>query len=281
MGKLIVPQEHQEKIIRAYVEQGKGVKTIKRELKLPYSPQKIKEVLQDNDIHIRGVSETNALKRKYEINDGYEFNSHNGAWILGLLASDGYLPKTTGAQNRVVLTLQRQDEDTLELIKDELQYTGPIYQYESTNGYPNSSLAFTSRLLRDRIEGYGITNAKTFTLKGIPENLPRDFYLDFIRGYFDGDGSVYAREDEKKVGMSFTSATKQILIDIATFLAEEYGVAMPTIRKVERTHVIYDMRYYKRDSLTLGDLFYDNDYLSLIRKKKHFFELKQKFPMVR
>ena len=106
MGKKVtVPQELQEKIIKAYTNDLKGINTIKRDLGLSYSPQKIKEVLQENNIHIRNVNEANILKRKYTINDDYNFDSHNGAWILGMLASDGYLPITYGAQNKVVLTL--------------------------------------------------------------------------------------------------------------------------------------------------------------------------------
>ena len=58
--------------------------------------------------------------RKYSINDNYNFQSHNGAWILGMFASDGYLPITKGAKNRMILTLQRRDEDCLFLIKKEL-----------------------------------------------------------------------------------------------------------------------------------------------------------------
>jgi len=58
--------------------------------------------------------------RKYSINDNYNFQSHNGTWILGIFASDGYLPITKGAKNRMILTLQRRDEDCLSLIKEEL-----------------------------------------------------------------------------------------------------------------------------------------------------------------
>ena len=281
MGKVIVPQELQDFIIDQYVNHLKGVSTIKKEFNLSYSPQKIREVLIKNNVHIRGADETNQLKRKYQINDNYNFNSHNGAWILGMLASDGYLPNTYGAQNKVVLTLQRQDEDTLELIKNELGYTGPIYQFESSNGYPCSSLSFTSRSLRKEIESYGIINAKTFKFKHFPEKLSEEYLLDFIRGYFDGDGSVFGIEKEKKIGMSFTSASKEILEDISNFLSENYQVTKPVIFSTQRVHIIYDIKYYKKDSLILGDLFYNNDYLSLQRKKNHYFELKEKFPLMK
>jgi hypothetical protein len=51
--------------------------------------------------------------RKYKINDDYNFESHNGAWILGFIAADGYLPITNGAQNRITISLQRRDEEVL------------------------------------------------------------------------------------------------------------------------------------------------------------------------
>lgn len=269
-------------IIDLYVNQKKGIMGIKRQLNLPYSPQKIKESLRLQNIHIRGVSESNALKRLYEVNDDYNFNTHNGAWILGLFASDGYLPITKGAKHKVVLTLQRSDEETLQLMKQELEYTGPIYQYESTTGYPNSSLSITSRKIREQMESYGITNKKSFTFSYIPPTLSEEMKLDFIRGYFDGDGGLIVNPKEKKINMDFTSANKNILVEISEWLHKNYDVALAPVKSYQRGNTtMYYIRYYKRDSLILGGLFYDNDYLSLLRKKNKFLEAREKYPIER
>lgn len=275
--KMEVSKEIQEQIIEKY-NLGYGLEKIVSELNLPFSFDKVRDILKNNNIHIRNVKESAQVKtmpdlRKYSINDDYVFESHNGAYILGFIAADGYLPITKGAKNKVVITLSRIDEEFLQMIADELSYTGPIYQFDSSNGYPCSSLSFTSKSLREKIEKYGISNNKTFKMHYLPSNLPKEFMIDYIRGYFDGDGSVFVANN-KGLGMNICSVNKSFLEDIGKFLHETYNVTLPKVSVQHRKNDIYDIKFYKNDSLVLGDIFYNNDYLSLPRKKKHFLETK-------
>lgn len=275
-----VDRDVELKIVELY-KQGYGITKIQRTYLPDYSFDKIKRILKDNNVQIRTMQEAHALAdkpelRKYTVNDDYVLESHNGAWLLGMYASDGYLPKTAGAHNRLTLSLQRRDKDVLEMIKQELNYTGPIYDYESTNGYPESSLSFASYKLRRQFESYGIVNNKTFKLHELPK-LPNEFMMDYIRGYFDGDGSLYEQTGTKKVVMSFTGASKPFLQEIAEYLNRACGVKIPRVNEVERKHIIYDIRYYKHDSLILCKEFYDNDYIALPRKKNHALEVLAKY----
>lgn len=275
-----VDENIQQQIIRLY-NQGYGLEKIVDILKLHFSFDKVRTILEDNNIHIRTVQESAQVKimpdlRKYSINDDYNFNSHNGAWILGMYMADGYLPNTKGAKNRIVLTLQRRDEDCLDLIKQELNYTGPIYQFESSNGYEESSLAFTSSKIRETFENYGIVNRKTYKEIHIPD-ISDEFKIDFIRGFFDGDGSIYEVEKEKKIGSSFTCACSSFLEEISNYLYQNYEITKPTINSIEREMIIHDIKYFKQNTLKLGEILYNNNYLALPRKKNKYFELKEKY----
>lgn len=77
--------------------------------------------------------------------------------------------------------------------------------------------------------------------------------------------------------MTITSVNKELLEEIGQFLNQYYQIDIPKIYSYQRKHLIYEIRFYKKSSLKLGKLFYCNNYLSLIRKKKHFLELEQKF----
>lgn len=282
--KDIVDEKIQQQIIELY-KQGYGQNYISQQIQ-GISGDKIKRILKENNIPLRNYAEAIAVKyqkdtRKYKINDDYNFNSHNGAWILGFLVADGYLPNTKGAQNRVVLTLSRIDENVLYAIKEELNYEGPIYQFNSSNGFPASSLTFTSKKLRQAIESYGIINNKTFKLKQLPSNLSEEFMIDFIRGFFDGDGSICSYEKEKKINLNFTCASKEFLQSIEEYLYNKYPISKASIHEYARKHIIYEIRYYKKDSIFLGNKFYNHNYLSLPRKKEKFFELLEKFPLLR
>ena len=279
--KVEISKEIQQQVIDAY-NKGWGLDKIVKELNLPFSFDKARSILQDNGINIRNNKEAYEVcekpnLRKYNVNDDYVLESHNGAWLLGMFAADGYLPITNGASNRLVLSLQSKDRDVLEMIAKELEYEGSIHEYEGWQGFPFVSLAITSKKLRQQFEKYGIVNAKTFKLYHLPD-LPKEYMLDFIRGFFDGDGSIFEREEEKKVNSSFCCACKSFLEEIAQFLHDEYGFKIPTISEdVRHQHVNYSIRYYKADTLKLGSLFYDNDYLALPRKKNFFFKMRDKY----
>ena len=273
-----VDQEIQNKIIELY-QQGYGLSRIVKELNLSFSFDKVHSILENNKIHIRNIQESAQVKqmpdlRKYLVNDDYDFETPNGAWILGFIAADGYLPITKGAKNKVVITLARQDEEILWRIAEELQYTGKVVQFDN-NGFPCSSLSFTSKELREKIESYGIGNNKTFKLNCLPK-FPKELMIYFIKGFFDGDGSIYEPQG-KKINISLVCASFNFIKDIADFLHNEYGLVKPTIHSQTRIHTIYDIRYYVKDSFILGDLFYNNDYLALARKKNHYLEIKNKY----
>ena len=278
--KIQVDQEIQNKIIKMYNE-GYGLNHIVKELNLPFSSDKVKSILKDNDIYIRNLKESVENKkykdsRKYSINDDYSFETHNGAWLLGFIAADGYLPITNGAKNRVVISVADKDKNILELIKKELEYTGPIYNYISSNGFPFSSLSFTSKKIRKKIESYGIVNNKTFILKKLPD-IPKQYMIDFIAGFFDGDGSIYEPADYHKIKMNITCASHTFLEEIIDFLFQEYNIPKPSVRETIRKHIIYYIVYNVKASFILGDLFYNNNYLRLPRKKEKFLHIKNKY----
>lgn len=211
-----IPEDMQKIIIDLY-QKGYNIERIQKELTIYFSSDKIKKTLQENNIKLRTLEEAKKVQidfeeRKYPVDDNYVLESHNGAWLLGFIASDGYLPKTKGAKNRIVISLVRKDEDVLKLIAKELKYDGPIYQYTASDGKSLvSSLAFSSKKIRQQLEEkYHIVNNKTFLIHELPSSLPNEYMLDYIRGYFDGDGSVFKLKD-KKINMIITSANRDFL----------------------------------------------------------------------
>lgn len=277
MSKVTVPQELQDQIIDLYVNKGYGRMKIKKELNLSFRDSVIKRILQENNIHIRNYNEASKELEKNKLNDDYVLESHNGAWLMGFIAADGYLPITKGARNRIVISLAEKDKDVLELISKELEYTGEIHHYTSSKGFPFVSLAFASKKIRTQLEKYGIGNNKTFRLSVLPK-LPNEYMIDFIRGFFDGDGCVYESKG-KKIVTSITCASKKFLEQIRDFLYNEYGLTKVKIGEQIRVHPIYEIKYGKQDSTKLCSLFYNNNYIALPRKKNYFLELQEKYSL--
>ena len=268
-----IPQDMQKIIVDLY-QKGFSIERIQKELTVFFSSDKIKKTLQENNIQLRTLEEAKKVQidfeeRKYPVDDDYLLESHNGAWLLGFIASDGYLPITKGAKNRIVISLARKDEDVLKLIAKELKYEGPIYQYTASDGESLiSTLAFSSKKIRRQLEEkYGIVNNKTFKIHELPSNLPNEYMLDYIRGYFDGDGSVFKLRD-KRINMSITSANKDFLESVQQYL-QRYDLSS----RIVPDHNTFDLKFGVKDSLKFGQLLYDNNYLALPRKKEKFYEL--------
>lgn len=72
----------------------------------------------------------------------------------------------------------------------------PIKKFISDTGFSNPNnptpmckISYNSMAMVNDMISYGIVPNKSLKL-GIP-NIPEKFYLPYILGYFDGDGSIY------------------------------------------------------------------------------------------
>ena len=63
--------------------------------------------------------------------------------------------------------------------------------------------------------------------------------IDFIAGFFDGDGSIYEPADYHKIKMNITCASHTFLEEIIDFLFQEYNIPKPSVRETIRKHIIY------------------------------------------
>lgn len=133
--------------------------------------------------------------RKYTLNEYYFdiIDTPNKAYILGFLWADGHndVDKST-----VTISLQEEDRDILEIIRKELNSSKPLEFIDNSNkndyGYHYKNqyrLSFFSKHLCLSLEKIGMIKNKSLLLT-FPI-IPTHLYSHFIRGYFDGDGSIY------------------------------------------------------------------------------------------
>ena len=231
----------------------------------------VRKILIQNNIHIRSLAEANVANsinvRKYSVNDDYFDNeSHNMAYILGFLAADGTVSRNG---NRIKIGLSSVDRNFLELIKEELGVEKKIFDYETNNGYLVSELEFNSQKIKQKLAEYNVVPGKTETFT-FPTNLSKKYWIDFIRGYFDGDGSV-GTAGPSAIRWQICSHRPQVLETIVEFLFEEYGVPKVSVQKNKHGNsFIYRIQYSNNSTRKIFQILYTPNSLYLPRKFEKF-----------
>ena len=138
--------------------------------------------------------------RKYTYNKNFlEKISPDVAWFLGVLLSDGYV-RRKDVSGYFGLKMKREDEDVILKVKKITGYNGPIYRVSTRLMYKGhfnifylSALQVSDIKAVGALERLGIKQNKTLNekfLKCIKETKSEEIIRNFIRGIYDGDGSI-------------------------------------------------------------------------------------------
>lgn len=135
---------------------------------------------------LRGTTRVN---RKYNIDQNiFTKWSDKMAYALGVVASDGCL------NDLRTISISQKDIEILSKIKKILKYNGPITQ-RNNGQYKAYHIRFFSIAMVKDLLSLGITPNKSLTLKMPP--MPNQYFWHFVRGYFDGDGSIVIRRNNQ------------------------------------------------------------------------------------
>lgn len=142
--------------------------------------------------------------RKYYSNFDYfsEIDTSNKAYVLGFICADGCIykrsKKDSKTQGMLRVSLALKDEHILKDILRDMKSDNPVSVYKRNKTQKYSSFSIVSQKIYDDLVKLGVKEDKTWDLdiEKVLSNVPRKYIGDFIRGYFDGDGSIsMAREN--------------------------------------------------------------------------------------
>lgn len=259
-------KEEEQIIINAYVNEKRGQLYCAKLVNT--STRVVKRVLNKYNIPIRDFAHAAAesnKNRRGKVNDNYfSIENHNMAYIMGFLAADGHIHQK---DNGIEIGLSSIDVDFLKQIKKELNIEHEVKISMTSNGYEQCRLSFSSEQIKKDLEEYGITYNKTYNLH-LP-NLSTEYKIDFIRGFFDGDGSV-STAGECAIRWQICSATKDILEEIVKFLYENYQIPKVNIQIQQRKNPLYVIQYSSTATRKIFNILYTENSLYLPRKYEKF-----------
>jgi DNA-binding transcriptional regulator WhiA len=208
------------------------------------------------------------VRRRYHFNERYfcRLDSANSCYWLGFLFADGSISEVS---NALRVNLQASDAAHLQALLMDLETTSHQVKYKVTSGHSVAGIAITSLYLRQDLASWGMAQPKNE--RQIPP-MPQQFKRHFIRGYFDGDGSISVhgtlkREDWKA---SIVSTSHSMVGQIASAILE---VAIPcSIYSPTNTNLWY-LSIGGNQVKRFGQWLYTDASRYLTRKKERFDEL--------
>lgn len=183
--------------------------------------------------------------------------TRDSAYVIGLILSDGCLESSS---NRVVIST------IYSSLADNLKQLIPNSIINPPSGLNGAyQVRFCSKQARHKLEGLGFQPRKTFYE---PKLLPPKSVLgDFIRGYFDGDGSV-SYCNVRKLYSCFCSGSKELLEHILGLLRSNTPIVGGCLTYNKNAGAWY-LKFSHHDTRRLGYLMYSIEPFICLEYKKN------------
>ncbi|PIP23502.1 MAG: hypothetical protein COX90_02920 [Candidatus Nealsonbacteria bacterium CG_4_10_14_0_2_um_filter_38_17] len=196
------------------------------------------------------------------------------AYVLGFILADGSL--IISRRGAKYVEIETVDGDLLNLIKEKLNSDLKISERQRNKKWKKAyRLQIGSKEIFNDLLKLGIKPRKTGS-ETMPK-VPMDYLRDFIRGYFDGDGSIWMGYAHKNrlyptlaLSLVFTSASDRLLGQIKRILENRLE-----IKGSQRYYGnAFRLCYSTFAAINLYNFLYGNgsSNLFLQRKKKKFEE---------
>ena len=202
---------------------------------------------------------------KYQYNENaFNDNTEEMYYFLGFMSADGCL-KNTG---EISININVKDIKILEDLKNYLGTKKPIYFQKINNSV---IFSFGNKKIYNNITKFGLTPQKSLTLK-FPPNIPNNMMNHFIRGYFDGDGSVSIIERKTILGLKINLVgTFEFLSGLQNHLINHINITPKKISQIKKNKNTYQLNFKsKSDIIKLRDFLYMNSHVFLNRKYEIF-----------
>jgi len=221
-------------------------------------------ILKRNNIKSRTLSES---AMKYICQDDFfnVINTEKKAYWLGVLFADGNITKKASKSGQIIFSSK--DKEWVELfLLDVGSNNFPNCEYQKLYKKYIWKAQITSAKMYNDLDNLGCTPTKTKTIK-LPQ-INDSLIHHFIRGYFDGDGTVgvyknLKNNDWKILKSGFCSGSQKFIIDLLKVLP----VKNKTIKQVKNCYIT---QHSLRDTLNLFDYMYKNYTVCLKRKREVF-----------
>jgi len=246
------------KLIKKLYLSGKSLREIGEKVNI--SHVSVSTILKSNNVKLRTRSKARRLallngkfeNKKYRYFNEKIFDKWNrtSAYLIGLLLTDGTVTKRigpTGLTQDSRFSLSLIDEGHIKKVEKALG--GSLYTRITTKNIKSQySIQVYSKHAVDRLIQIGITPNKSLSVKW-PE-VPEELEHHFIRGVFDGDGSVFLDRRSNRLRVSFTSGSYDFISTLRSRLIERNITTSRLYQEQRKVNIVYMIRITKYDAIS-------------------------------
>lgn len=182
------------------------------------------------------------------------------AYILGFISADGSINKQ---RTSLSIELQMRDIEILEFIREKISPNSPI-KITKKKGKEYCRLRINSVNLVKSLEKFNVVPNKTHIIR-LNFEITKEYFGDYLRGLFDGDGWVICRRNTIEFGIC--SGSENYLDDIKNKL----GCGRTRVKIKNKKLVTYVLDAESKSAIIIRDIMYASNTFSLKRKKDIFF----------
>lgn len=198
-----------------------------------------------------------------------EVNIHT-SYLIGLFQSDGTMYQGINNKGRAQLEVSSKDEDIIYKIKEIIPYNYGIKKrirniLLKNKNYESETISITiyNKNFRNFLEMNGVSYGKKSKNIGVP-NTEKLYTIDYIRGLFDGGGSLgFTKNGFPFVG--FVTESEKIKDYLLNFISNITNKPLKENNRNKRDN-LYNIVIYKEDAVKFCNIVYYENCLSLNRK---------------
>ena len=244
-----------EAVLNSYLKTNSTRKTAKE---TSVSRANVTRILKENKYTL------NSFCKKLEIDElAFDVLNEECAYWLGFIYADGYVDEKN---SKLIIALAIKDKEHL------VKFTKFLKTSKTVKNIKNDTtcvISISNKKIVSKLVEYGLYSNKSSTIEFPKKWLTPDLQQHFIRGYFDGDGSVY-RQGKSAIGIGIIG-TVNFIKDMAACLpvnGKIRTIASPNMGRFEI--------YNTKGSIDFCNYLYENSTIVLDRKYLKFQSLQEK-----
>lgn len=225
-----------------------------------------------DDGHIQSIT-----YQKIEYNEKFFANwSQEMAYVLGILYTDGCLSMQihhgkTSTRRTPIIGLAQKEQELVSKVLSLLNCNARVHHRRKKiyGGRVCGSVYYfniaCSAIYPDLVR-LGLKTAKSLDIE-FP-TIPQQYVRHFIRGCWDGDGSVYFEKGRRHLTASFYSGSRLFIEGMLSEL-EKAGLPKRTIYTLERKHPSFYFKFRGHNCIKLYHYLYNDASPTQYLKRKH------------